>query len=69
MINLSSRVPNNQNRKENRMKRSSENKNPIDSKSIIQQMVDDKREIREYIKKNGSLKGFKSATIRFAKPF
>lgn len=51
------------------MKKSSENKNQPDSKSIIQQMIDDKREVREYIKKNGSLKGFKSATIRFAKPF
>ncbi|WP_203558302.1 hypothetical protein [Bacteroides sp. 224] len=40
-----------------------------EKKNVIQQMVDDKKAIREYIKKNGTLKGFKSETIKFGKPF
>jgi hypothetical protein len=32
-------------------------------------MLEDKRNVSDYIKKNGTLKGFKSDRIKFAKPF
>jgi len=53
------------------MKRNNEiRKIQTDSKkNIIQQMVDDKKKIREYIKEHGTLEGFESETIKFAKPF
>lgn len=38
-------------------------------KSIIQQMVEDKRTVRQYFKEHGTLKGFKSDTIILGKPF
>lgn len=38
-------------------------------KAIVQQMLDDKKVIREYIKKHGSLKGFGSDTIKLSRPF
>ena len=41
----------------------------LEQKSVIQKMLDDKRAIREYINTHGTLKGFKSDTIKLAKPF
>ena len=37
-------------------------------KEIIETMIRDKKEMREYIKKHGNLKGFKSDNFKFAKP-
>ncbi len=37
--------------------------------NIIQKMIEDKRTIFMYIRKYGSLKGFKSDKIKLAKPF
>ncbi len=39
------------------------------AKSIVRQMMEDKREVQRYIRQNGSLKGFKNGRIKFAKPF
>jgi hypothetical protein len=46
-----------------------ESKNETKKVSIIQKMIEDKRAIHEYIKRNGSLKGFRDERIKFAKPF
>lgn len=35
---------------------------------FFQKMVDDKRAIRAYISKHGTLNGFKSESIKFVKP-
>ncbi len=37
-------------------------------KSVIQKIIDDKRTIREYIRKHGSLKGFDNSEIKLSKP-
>jgi hypothetical protein len=47
------------------MKKSDENKRA----GFIQRMIEDKRKIHEYIKQNGSLKGFRNDRIKFARPF
>ena len=36
---------------------------------FIQQMVDDKKAVRNYIQTHGTLKGFQNEGIKFAKPF
>ena len=41
----------------------------LEQKSVIQKILDDKRAIRKYINTHGTLKGFKSDTIKFARPF
>ena len=38
-------------------------------KSLTQKMLDDKKAVRDYIKKNGTLKEFENDGIKFAKPF
>ena len=48
------------------MRTNTEEKKP---KNIVQQMFEDKKAIRDYIKKHGSLKGFKSDTIKLSRPF
>jgi hypothetical protein len=35
----------------------------------LKRMLEEKCIVREYIEKNGTLKGFKSDTIKFARPF
>lgn len=42
--------------------------NTISKDSFFKTVLEDKRIIREYIRKNGSLKGFKSKHFEFAKP-
>ena len=37
-------------------------------RGIVRKMMDDKRSIREYIKENGTIKGYNSESVRFAKP-
>lgn len=37
-------------------------------RTIVQKMVADKKNIQEYIKKNGSINGFSDESIIFAKP-
>jgi|GEM_PF-3536394 hypothetical protein len=41
---------------------------PENVKGVFKKMIDDKRAMRSYIQKNGTLKGFKSDSINFAKP-
>ncbi len=43
-------------------------KSNIESKSLINTIIEDKKSMREYIKTHGTLKGFKSEHFRFAKP-
>jgi len=40
----------------------------ISKGNFFKTVLDDKRAMREYIKKNGSLNGFKSNHFEFAKP-
>jgi hypothetical protein len=45
-----------------------DNKNKEIIRNVIKKMVSDKKSISDYIRKNGSLKGFSNAEIEFAKP-
>lgn len=42
--------------------------NAISKDNFFKTVLDDKRAMREFIRKNGSLKGFKSKHFEFAKP-
>ena len=45
-----------------------DNKNKEIIRNVIKKMVSDKKSISDYIRKNGSLKGFSNPEIEFAKP-
>ncbi|GAB6983012.1 hypothetical protein [Prevotella dentasini] len=36
--------------------------------SIIRRMMEDKKEVQNYIREHGTLKGFKNDRIKFARP-
>ncbi|MDR2963783.1 MAG: hypothetical protein LBU90_09170 [Bacteroidales bacterium] len=42
--------------------------NTIQKSEFFKTVLDDKRQIREYLSKFGSLQGFKSKNFEFAKP-